>query len=253
MDSTVLNFLYRRPDLYEYVYDGSDHAVPRMCEKLFMTYLGHQPTSLLDIGSGTGRDFDYFSRICNDFVGMDYQSGMVDYARKKYPGVEWLVGDMRSFNLDRRFQSIVCLGLAVNYMLSNADVTQAMATFARHAKPGALLIIEVINSIADPLGGRLPSDFVIDTPDFKARAHSEFHALRRQQLLSRSRTWLTSDGETILDSVKWRLIFPMELEGYLSASGFKVLAMYDNTDLIESDLTGASLFVVAQFGSEASK
>ena len=107
MDSTVLNFLYRRPDLYESVYDGSDHAVPRMCEKLFMTYLGHQPTSLLDIGSGTGRDFDYFSRICNDFVGMDYQSGMVGYARKKYPGAEWLVGDMRSFNLDRRFESIV--------------------------------------------------------------------------------------------------------------------------------------------------
>jgi len=230
MDSTVLNFLYRRPDLYESVYDGSDHAVPRMCEKLFVTYLGRQPASLLDIGSGTGRDFDYFSRICNDFVGIDYQSGMVDYARKKYPGAEWLVGDMRSFNLDRRFESIVCLGLAVNYMLSNADVTQAMATFARHAKPGALLILEVINSIADPLGGRLPSDFVIDT-----------------------RTWLTSDGETILDSVKWRLIFPMELEGYLSASGFKVLAMYDNTDLVESDLTGASLFVVAQFGSEASK
>ena len=48
MDSSLRNLLYTRPELYETVYDGADHAVPRMCERLFERHVGGWPRSLLE-------------------------------------------------------------------------------------------------------------------------------------------------------------------------------------------------------------
>lgn len=62
MEPSIKNLLYTRPELYESVYDGADHAVPRMCERLFEHRLGRAPRSLLDIGCGTGRDLEYLAK-----------------------------------------------------------------------------------------------------------------------------------------------------------------------------------------------
>ncbi|MGA8658012.1 MAG: methyltransferase domain-containing protein [Chthoniobacterales bacterium] len=72
MDPSTKNLLYRRPELYELVYPEQDEATPRMCLRMFSRYLGIQPSSVLDIGCGTGRDLNVLSRFCNDCWGIDY-------------------------------------------------------------------------------------------------------------------------------------------------------------------------------------
>ena len=215
MESAVRNLLYQRPELYEAVYDGENHAVPRMCDRLFTRYLGRTPDSLLDIGCGTGRDLEYLAKSCPDCVGVDYQDAMIDYARVRRPGIEFRTGDMRCFRLGRTFEAIVSFGYAVANVHANTDLDRVMATYTAHARPGTLLVVEVINTAAGVGGTGLPRRFAIDTPGFRADATAEYRVDARRQLLVRRRTWTVAGGRPVHDP--------------------------------QGDLTGPSLYVVARF------
>jgi hypothetical protein len=130
---------------------------------------------------------------------------------------------------------------------ANTDLDRVMATYAAHARPGTLLVVEVINTAAGVGGTGLPRRFAIDTPGFRADATAEYRVDARRQLLVRRRTWTVAGGRPVHDHVRFRLLYPKELEYYLSNHGFAVREMYDNTDLAQGDLTGPSLYVVARF------
>jgi SAM-dependent methyltransferase len=239
--------LYRRPELYESVYHGSDDAVPRMCERLFERHLDRPPASLLDVGCGTGRDLAYLAERCPDCIGIDCQEGMLAYARKRRPKIDFRAGDMTSLRLGRTFEAITCLGYAIANLHSNHDISRAVATFGAHADAGTLLILDAINATGEPGGGTLPLRFVVDTPGFQATARASYEDDRRRQLLIRRREWIVAGAEPVHDFVKFRTFGPLEIEHHLALHGFETLDIYDNHALAESELRGSNLFVVARF------
>ncbi len=242
------NMLYDRPELYEAVYHGTDHEVPRMAERLFLRHLGRPPATLLDIGCGTGRDLGYFSTRIPHCIGIDLQEQMIDFARTRRPGIDFRVDDMRTFDTGSRFEAITCLGLVFSYLVGNDDIDAAIATMARHAEPGAILVLELINAIAGVSGERMPQHFEIDVDGLAAHADAHYSIDRRTQILSRRRVWRIEGQKDREDSVRWRLVFPKEIELYLQQHGFRVLELHDNPGLSPSDLTGSSLFVIAAYG-----
>ena len=245
MDASLRNLLYTRPELYETVYDGADHAVPRMCERLFERHVGGWPRSLLDIGCGTGRDLEYLAKRCPDVVGVDYQQSMIDYARERRPMIDFRIGDMRSLRLGRTFEAVTSFGYAIANIHDNAGIDEAMATFAAHSATGAVLLLEVINAMADLLGaGSLPREFTIDAASYRAVARAEYTLDPWHHLLERNRTWLAADGSQVRDHARFRLLYPQELAHYLARHGFTLLEAFDNTDL-RPGFTKPSLFVVA--------
>lgn len=256
------NFLYANPELYELVYDGSGHAVPRMCERLFAEHLGRSPSSLLDVGCGTGRDLEHFASVVPDCVGVDAQERMIALARSRRPAVDFRVADMRSFRLGRAFDAITCLGLVMSYLHGNDDVDRVLETFAGHARPGTLLVLEIVNAMAAVEGSRLPTAFAFRSNGVAGTAQATYSIDRRRQLLTRRRTWEAPGGpeapeapgdEVRQDFVQFRMLFPMELHRYLTAHGFSPIGTYDNTELGDSDLEGPYLYVVARYTGSAAQ
>lgn len=247
VDSGIINLLYRRPELYESVYDGADHAVPRMCERLFQRHLSGPAASIVDIGCGTGRDLEYLAKRCTDCVGVDVQPAMVEYARQQRPTIDFRTGDMRTIRLGRSFQAILSMGWAIANIHDDTGLDQVMATFAAHSEPGGLLVLEILNPYRT---AALPRTFTIDTPGFSASATAEYLAHPREQLIERRRVWTVPGGEPVHDLVRFRLLYPRELAYYLSNHGFRLVELHDNTDLRPGDLTGPSLFAVARRGEQ---
>lgn len=248
VDTQLSNLLYRRPELYEStVVYGADNESARMCERLFERHLGGHPTTLLDIGCGTGRDLAYLAARCPDCVGIDCQESMVAYARKQRPEIDFRVGDMTSVRVGRTFEAIICLGYAIANVHSNAELDRAFATFAAHADPGTLLIVDAISAVGAPCGGTLARHFVIEAAGVKATAEAEFQEDRRRQMLMRRREWIVAGADPIEDFVRFRTLAPMELEHYLALHGFTTLGIYDNRDFAENDLQTSNLFAVARF------
>ena len=71
-------------------------------------------SSLLDVGCGTGRHLEYF-RSHYEVAGVDISEQLLAQARKRLPGVPLHLGDLRSFDLRRRFDVVTCLFSTIGY------------------------------------------------------------------------------------------------------------------------------------------
>lgn len=94
------------------------------------------------------------------------------------------------------------------------------------------------------------SELCINAAGFSARACSSYSFDRRRQLIVRRRVWNIEGQGEVEDYCEYRLFFPAELEWLLSECNFKVVGMFDNRELCESDLSGPRLYVAAIFRPE---
>lgn len=248
MDLELQNYLYRNPALYDSIFRASGTRLKEMLHEILLHNGKEPPCSVLDIGCGTGFKLAHLQGLGYNCTGVDYLESMVSYARSEYPDSTFAIGDVRDLRLGRTFDVITSLGWVIENVHSLQDISQTMNTFAAHAKPGTLLVFDVHNAIGDLFATGSRREFTIERDDFKASAQATFDVDRRNQLLTRRRTWHLSDGSEEQDVAHFRLFFPMELEHYLASRGFQVVEMYDNTDLRPTELDqGSILFVTATY------
>lgn len=249
MVENVRNLLYRRPEFYDLVYPEPNDETPMMCRRMFKRYLSSPPKSILDIGCGTGRDICSLACECNDCVGIDLSSEMIQYATSRRPHIRFEIGDMQYFRLNRPFDAILSMGSALMYATTNAGVDATLNTFTAHAHDGSLLIVDINNAASYLPGGSFKetSEFQVNLPEFKAKAKTEYAFDRRRQILIRRRTWYIPDEPPVEDYCEYRMFFPAELENLLATRRFQVVGMFDNMQLEESDLTGPRLYVASLF------
>lgn len=248
MDLEFQNYLYRNPPLYDSIFRTSGARLKEMIHEILVQNGKEPPSSVLDIGCGTGFKLAHLQGLGYECTGIDYLQSMVAYARSEYPESDFEVGDIRDLRLGQTYDVITCVGWVIENVHSLADVSRSMDTFAVHSKPGTVLVLDVHNAIGDLYATGSRREFTIDREDFKASAQATFDVSRCEQLLTRRRTWQISDGSTEQDVAHFRLYFPKELEHHLESHGFQVIEMYDNTDLKHTDLDqGSILFVTATY------
>jgi len=123
--------------------------------------------SLLDVACGTGRHLEQFARWYPDRAGVDASPPMLRIARQRLgPTVPLTLGDMRNFDLGRRFDVITCLFSAIGYLTARRDRDQALANFARHLAPGGVVLVEGW-VLPDRWRGTTSRLQLVDAPDLK--------------------------------------------------------------------------------------
>jgi SAM-dependent methyltransferase len=97
--------------------------------------------TLLDVGCGTGANLPRLAEHL-EVAGLDLSEDMLDIARSRCPDVPVTQGDMRLFDLNRTFDSVVCLFSGIGYMQSQSDLQEAITAMANHVRPGGLVMVE---------------------------------------------------------------------------------------------------------------
>jgi SAM-dependent methyltransferase len=120
---------------------------------------------LLDVACGTGA---YLRQVRDHYAvaGLDLDPGMLAVARQQLPDVPLHQVDLVDFDLDRRFDAVLCLGSSIGYVETVDRLRQAVATLARHTLPGGLVIVEPWFGPEVWEQGRLTADLV-DQPTLK--------------------------------------------------------------------------------------
>lgn len=133
----------RFADIYDAVCRGIGKDYAGESAAITELVLARRPgaSTLLDVACGTGGHLEHL-RARFEVAGVDLSTHMASIARTKLPGIDIQEGDMRRFDVGRRFDAVVCLFSAVGYMGSPADLGQAVATMARHLEPGGVLVID---------------------------------------------------------------------------------------------------------------
>ena len=121
--------------------------------------------TLLDVACGTGTHAGVLAQYY-EVVGTDFNKDMLRAARKKHPKIRFLHGDMRHFDLERKFDAVTCLFSAIGYMRTKKELRQAIKNMSRHLLPGGVLLVEPWFFPEQWNIGRV-STILVDKPDIK--------------------------------------------------------------------------------------
>ena len=151
--------------IYDAVYAWKDY--PREAALVHKLVQARMPgaETLLDVACGTGAHLAELSRWYR-CEGLDVEPELLAIARERLPDVPLHEGDMRDFDLGRRFDVVTCLFSSIGYVLTVEELEQTVAAMARHLEPGGILLVEPWLSPEGVITPHVGAVFV-DEPELK--------------------------------------------------------------------------------------
>ena len=151
---------------YDASYHWKDYKIESECVHLLIKkYKKTKGKDLLEVACGTGNHIEYLKKNYN-ITGLDLNKQMLDIARKKFKGIEFVKEDMRSFSLKKKFDVIVCLFSSIAYLPNKAELKKAIKNFSKHLADGGVMIIESFIRPETFEPGHINS-FYLNQPDSK--------------------------------------------------------------------------------------
>ncbi|MCI4347741.1 MAG: class I SAM-dependent methyltransferase, partial [Thermoplasmata archaeon] len=148
----------------------------------------------LDVACGTGRHLRFLSSRYRS-TGVDASPQMLRVARRRNPGVRLVRGDMRSFRLRQQFDVVSCLFSAIGHVRTLSGLRRTIENFARHLKPGGMVLIEPWLTPTMFHGGTVHL-LTVNTPDLKI-ARATYSAVRGRQSILRMHYLIAEKGRGV--------------------------------------------------------
>ena len=215
--------LYDYPELYDALLPAGAHI------SYYLELARQAPGDVLELACGTGQLTLPIAGAGVSIVGLDLSAPMLkvaaEHAARAKVVVEYAQGDMRDFDLGRKFALIFIGRNSLLHMHSAEDLMAAFAAVRRHLAPGGVFAFDIFNPnvrlLARPAGQRFPA-FEKQTDAFGKLSVEETMDYDAATQVGRA-LWYVST-ETKADAwvlpLDLRNIFPQELPLLLAAGGF---------------------------------
>ena len=132
------NFLYRHPRYYDILFRRSVAPEIDFLVDLFRTHLGRPLRSLIELGCGPGYHARAFALRGYAASGLDRSEEMIRFARQEAEregaAVEWIVGDLRDFQLPTPVDLACCLFDSIDGLHSNRRFRPALPSGGREPR-----------------------------------------------------------------------------------------------------------------------
>ena len=225
--------LYDHPALY-------DALMPVRAHLPWYRELARQASAgILELACGTGQLTVPIAAEGLPIAGLDLSEPMLHIARERAAAakvsVEHSLGDMRDFDLGRRFGLIFIARNSLLHLHSAEDFRAAFTAIRRHLAPGGIFAFDVFNTniqrFARPAGPRFPV-MQVETELFGALTVEETNDYDEATQVNRARWFISAPGKPdawTLD-LALRSIFPQELPLLLAAGGFHLSSRWGDLD-----------------------
>ncbi|WP_261664611.1 class I SAM-dependent DNA methyltransferase [Deinococcus sp. Marseille-Q6407] len=209
----------------------------------------------LDLACGTGGLTRELLAAGWDVTGLDGSAEMLARARQRLPGSVPLVqGDLRTFELEERFDLITCVFDSLNNLLSTQELGQALTQSARHLRPGGLLACDLNTRLGvrdlwegGVMEGVAPAADGSEVHYHWSHVYDEEEELGVVQALCR----VVRDGgevEEFTEMHRERGYDPQEVEPLLRAAGFAHWDIVEYPDYAEPQADTPRIWVLAWKG-----
>lgn len=101
--------------------------------------IGHEPASLLELGSGGGNNASHYKKRIPDVVLTDLSEEMLALSRTINPELPHIQGDMRTVRVGRQFEGVFVHD-ACSYLTTEEDIRQLAETAFAHCLPGGVAV-----------------------------------------------------------------------------------------------------------------
>ena len=220
---------YSNARLYDLMFPGGGPAVD-----FYRAEAGRRRGQVLELGCGTGHKLIPIASDGVRCVGLDLSPGMLAEARRKADengvNVEWVQGDMTSFDLGRTFDLVFVTANSLLHLHEAEDLVSCFRSVRRHLAPGARFIFDVFNPsvrlLAEADGVRRTRDSLSFTDPDRGRVRVDVAETYDAPAQVTRGTWfLATDAEPdfVAMPLEIRSIFPQELPLLLSLGGLRLV------------------------------
>jgi SAM-dependent methyltransferase len=126
---------------YDALYSFKDYGAAVRDLQAVLDEVAPDAGSLLDVACGTGRHLELL-RDRYEVEGVDINPKLLDVARERCPEVPFHVADMADFELERRFDVVMCLFSSIAYVKTLERMRSAVECMRAHLNPGGVLLVE---------------------------------------------------------------------------------------------------------------
>jgi SAM-dependent methyltransferase len=224
--------LYDLPSLYDRV------VPPGPCEAFYRDVAAHAGDPILELACGTGRLAVPLAADGHEVVGLDASPSMLGAARAKAEanGVELdlVQGDMRDFDLGRRFALVIVSCNSLAHLVRNEDLASCLAAVARHLAPGGVFAFDVVNPSLRELAGSESSGaptgarehLLSVAGNVRSIAYDPVRQVQELQL----RVLEPGMEKLVIAPMHLRIFFPQEVPPRLALAGMEMAACYGDFD-----------------------
>jgi SAM-dependent methyltransferase len=152
-------------DLYDAIYSFKNYAAEADKIRTLIRTSHPAAKTILDVACGTGEHAKYLSAQFQ-VDGIDLNPDFLKLAQSKNPNGNFFIGDMRRFQLEKRYDVVQCLFSSIGYMLMPDDIVAALKCFGNHVTPDGIILVEPWLSPEAYVPGA-PHMTTVDRPDLK--------------------------------------------------------------------------------------
>ncbi len=191
-------------------------------------YLDHLvPGPVLELACGTGRLARALAERGRTVVGLDAAQAMIRRARlHPVPGAEWVVADMRCFDLGRQFGNILIPFSGLGFLASHDERLQCLRCCHRHLQPGGLLILDLMSPARPSQNSASPQPprplIDPDTGDHYLKSTAVHYEAGRVVI----RYTYRQQAAVLVQTISLHPLAPATLEAELEACGLFALESY---------------------------
>lgn len=198
--------------------------------EFYKNWCGKGNGPILELCSGTGRLTIPLKKAGLDITGLDLSDSMLEMARAKavaeHLDLTFLKGDMRRFELHKKYSVIFIPFNSLQDISSVEDVEATLACVRNHLEPGGLFLFDVFNPSIHLMVRReteFTEAFNFRTADGKRiviREKCEYHASRQ---VNRVKWFFDIEGSESVEEFNMRCYYPLELDALLKYNRFELL------------------------------
>ncbi|HYK96393.1 MAG TPA: class I SAM-dependent methyltransferase [Candidatus Dormibacteraeota bacterium] len=227
----VVSSIYRSGKVYDLLYPGTaaGHA-------FWLELAQAHGDPVLELMSGTGFITIPLAQAGHDVTGVELAEPMLAEAQRKSEAagaqVTWVRGDVRAFDLGRRFRLVLLPSNSICHLLTRQDLEACLATVGHHLQPDGRFALNVF----------VPSLLLLQqTADEELDFGSFTDPESGQPIVMTSRSWYDADtqikhnrlfrrvGQGPVEpdgELAMRIYFPQELDALLWYNGFAIEHKY---------------------------
>lgn len=223
---------YRLAEFYESIYGHIKEDFPVWLKGV------EGATNVLELAAGSGRVTLELAKQQNaNIVALDYSREMLGILDNKIReggigNISTIQGDMRSFDLGRKFDSILITSNSLNHIEKNEDLTKCFNTMMDHLEDDGVLVFDILNPLPSFLVRDMEREYdhrifenKLNGKRFKMWENSSYNRAEQINYVNYFYQYVDGNelpvGEVIKATIKVRLFYPQEMDMFLNMSGYK--------------------------------
>jgi SAM-dependent methyltransferase len=221
-------------DQYDRLYAQKNYRLEcDLIESAATRFASARPTTILDVGCGTGQHAIELATRGYRLTGVDLSSAMLEHAQSKsacLPAAtrpRWLQGDARNFDGGATYDMAIMMFAVVGYLTTNAQVVEGLRNIRRHVASGGIFACDfwygpaVLTDRPTDRVRTMPTEFgeVIRTTRTELNIVEHTADVTFRLLETRGKQLLSDTTEIH----RMRYFFPQEFALLLASAGFELL------------------------------